>query len=186
MNQTAIQLYGILLEDLQHCQRKELGTLEEVECCFHIAERYWARLRKDVTKFKFEDVSDEIIFFKVIKPKFVAEIEYYSLCYHAELFKKDVKDNCELAKFWDRESSRFQRFINDNTEFYNYHKSFDRRNDEVYFTRAGSDFSNFPSAKVYDLDERATTSHDHLVASFIALERYADYVKKERQLLEKI
>jgi hypothetical protein len=42
--------------------------------------------------------------------------------------------------------------------------------------------SNFSKAKVYDLDVRASTSHDPLVATLIALEGYSAFVELEMKM----
>ena len=183
MNRQAEQLFELMRQDMEHCRSKELDRLCELECCFHIAESYWAKLRQDLTGYVFENMADEIKFFRYIKPKFTSEVEYYSLLYHAELFRKDVLDAVSLQKFWAREQQRLQRFITENEEFCGYYKKGDSSLDEIYFLRKNSDLSNFPRARVYDLDEKATTSHDSLVSTLLALERYMDFIKEELNVL---
>lgn len=176
-------LYKMMQQDIEHCRKKDLGRLCEVECCFQMAERYWGKLRHDVSKFEFETLEDEIRFFKEVKPLFTSEVEYYSLRYHAELFRNAVSDECELQKFWRREQQRLDRFRSENDDFYRYYKEGDRYRDELYFVRRNSDLSNFPRARVYDLDENATTSHDSLVSTLLALERYVAFVEDEMKTL---
>lgn len=186
MNQTAIDLYRHLQQDLDQCIRKELGIEEEVEICFRIAEKYWVKLQQMVAAYSYENYKEEITFFKVIKPKFTSEIEYFTLRYHAELFCKAVNNPKELNKFWTREFDRLKRFISENQRFYFYYKTGCTEKDQLYFTREGCD-PGYTSPKVYDTDNNASTSHDHLIASILALERYTSFVKKELQsLAEKV
>jgi len=170
-------------EDMGHCRKKELGRLEEVECCFHMAERFWALLRADLSGHVFDRIDDEIKFFKYTKPKFTSEVEYYSLLYHAELFRKDVHDAVDLRHFWTREKRRLKKFIAENEVFYQYYKEGKCEFDELYFVRSNSDLSNFPKAKVYDLEEKAATSHDSLVTMILALERYTMFIEEEMRVL---
>lgn len=186
MNQKAEHLYGEMQQDMKHCRRKELSRLSEVECCFQMAERYWVRLRQEVAEYEFEKIADEIKFFKVIKPLFTAEVEFYSLRYHAELFRRDVTDVVELERFWNRERLRPEKFAAEHAEFYAYYKGGSSSSDELYFVRRNSDLSNFPRAKVYDLDQGATTSHDGLVSTIMALERYMNFIDKEIEALHEL
>jgi hypothetical protein len=126
----------------------------------------------------FEDEKEEIDFFRSIKPKITSEVEYYSLLYHTELFKP-VDGSSEIMNFWDREAKRFERFVGENRMFYEYYRNGSIRKDKIFFTRSNNNLSNFPAAKVYDLEEKATTSHDHLVAQIIALERYHKYIEEQ-------
>jgi hypothetical protein len=77
-----------------------------------------------------------------------------------------------------RESSRLEKFIKKNKMFYDYYKKGSREKDEEYFTRPNNDLSNFLEAKAIDLDSRASTSHDHLVTTIMALERYCEFAKE--------
>jgi len=165
-----------MLEDLENCRKKNLVFIAEVECCFHICERYWARLRNEVVHYVFEDEKEEIDFFKIIKPKFTSEVEYYSLLYHAELFKP-VDGSSEIMNFWNRETKRFEKFVGANRKFYEYYKNGSTRKDKIFFTRSNNSLSNFPAASD-DLEEKANSSHDWLIASLLALEKYTKYVKK--------
>ena len=174
--------YHSLMQDLEHCRKKQLGKIEEIECCFQICSKYWSRIKVEVAAYKFKNDEDEIDFFKNWKPKFTSEIEYYNLIYHAELFKPDM-DIVELKKFWLKESQRLKKFINEHEEFYSYYKNEDAYKDALYFVRANSDFSNFSESKLYDMLVKACTSHDHLVAGIITQERYHEYVAKELEEL---
>ena len=183
MNQPAEQLFWEMRKDIEHCRKKDLGPLCELECCFQMAERYWAKLRQEVSSHEFSTVADEVEFFKTIKPKFTSEVDYYSLLYHAELFRRDVQDTVELTKFWTREKHRLKRFRLENEEFFDYYKAGRTDMDEEYFVRRNSDLSNFPKARVYDLEEKAATSHDPLVSMIIALERYIQFIEEEMKVL---
>ncbi len=148
-----------------------------------MAERYWGVLRAEISCHEFVNTEEEIKFFKYIKPRFTSEVEYYSLLYHAELFRKDIHDEIDLEKFWVREHQRLLRFILENETFYNYYKEGKTCSDEDFFIRQNSDLSNFPKAKVYDLEEKATTSHDPLVTMILALERYMKFIEEEMKVL---
>jgi hypothetical protein len=183
MKKRAEYLYSHLLQDMDHCKRKGFDTKREAECCFHIADKYWAILKHEVVHYDFSNEQDEIDFFRVIKPKFTSEIEYYNLVFHMSLPLPD--DPVSHEYLWRIEAQRLKKFIQSNQEFYDYYKSGRNDRDHEYFIRVNSDLSNFPKIKVYDMDSRANTSHDSLVASLIALERYDRYVAEQLDKLKK-
>lgn len=179
MNEKAIHLYELLQTDLSLCRKKGMATLKEIECCFQMSMRYWAILKYDVICYEFTTRQEEIRFFKKIKPLFTGEIEYYSLLYHAELFRVDTVKEDQL-KFLERESRRLEKFIEENEDFYKDYKNGSQANDPCFFVRSPVATEEDRSAKTkYDREDRATSSHDRLVASLLALERYHDYVSSE-------
>jgi hypothetical protein len=179
MNKKAEQLYQSMLTDLLYCQQKGMNQQKEIECCFQISNKYWALLKNEVANYVFKNAADEIEFFKRLKPSFISEIEYYSLLYHAQLFKESTNELCKQEQFWKREAERLEKFKKENRDFYRYYKKGDTKNDKKWFLRANNDLSNFRMANAYDLDVNANTSHDYLVAKLIALKKYLDYVNKE-------
>lgn len=182
MKELADNLYQMMMSDIDLISKKGLSEVEVIECCFQITTTYWVRLRDRLANHQFKNQEEEIEFFKTVKPKFTSEIEYYNLLYHTQLFKPEY-DPIEILKFWKREAERLGRFIQDNKLFYEYYKSGVVVQDEDYFIRDNRDLSNFKEAKVYDLDNRAATSHDHMVASILTLEKYDEYVKGQLKLL---
>ena len=151
--------------------------LKEIECCFQMATRYWAILKYDLIKHEFGSRDEEVRFFKEIKPLFTGEIEYYSLLYHAELFLVDTVKEDQLM-FLERQSQRLEKFSQEHDEFYACYKSGCTAHDRDWFVRTREDQESINGNKGYDREEKATSSHDHLVASLLALERYHDYVTR--------
>ena len=182
--QKSRHLYETMLVDMDYCRKKELGMQKEIECCFMIAEKYWSLLQEEVAKHEFKTAADEIIFFKTIKPLFTSEMEYYTLRYHAQLFKESMHDADMLKKFWLRESLRLERFYLENQEVYEYFKSGCTEMVEKFFTRANNDMSNALHANAYDVDCQVATSHDYMVARLAALERYQEYINDEIRMID--
>lgn len=173
-------LYDSMMQDCAHCREKHLYIIQELECCFQICTRYWSIVRDRAARYEFDTVRDEIDFFKNVKPLFTSEIEYLGFVSFAEFTKEKETDPCELKKFWAHESLRLDKFIKANKDFHDYFKNGRTDKDKIFFTRENNDLSNFLKAKSYDLECRATTSHDHLVASILALEKYQAYLQKQR------
>ena len=169
------QLYQSLLKDIDECKEKFPCLRKQVEHIFVICNQYWAIVCDDAVNNHFETKEEEIYFFKHSKPLFAAQLEYYSLYYHALLFKSEVYDPVKIRQFWIRESTRLDKFIAEHRDFYEYYKAGGSDKDVIYFTRG----RNSLNTSVDGLDLNANTSHDSLVATLIALERYNGYVQNE-------
>ena len=182
MIETALQFYDQLLQDIKHCNEKELSEVEKVECCFQICNKYWTIVRESVRKHEFEDPKEEIEFFKKVKPLFTCLIEFYNLVYHALLFIPE-HDFLEEKRFWQRESKRLEKFIEENKEFYEYYKTGKTDKDAFFFLRKNN-LNNFLTGKTYELDGKAMTSHDYLVTDLLALEKDKDHVSQQLKRFE--
>ncbi|MDP4260981.1 MAG: RteC domain-containing protein [Bacteroidota bacterium] len=176
MNQKAEQLYEAMLQDMEHCRRKAYGRVKELECLFHICNRYWAIVQSEAENYEFESEEEEVIFFKIMKPKFVSERLYCGLASHALLFKEDTNDPARLKKFLDNELLRLEKFITMHAGFYEYYKSGNTSKDNEWFTRKRR-------VQPGNLDDRVVTLQDQQVSNLLALERYTAYIKEEMKTM---
>jgi hypothetical protein len=176
MLQYANQLYEQMQEEIREVKRDSSTYMEEIEACFQVALKYWKELRKELICYEFKSTSDEIYFFKCIKPKFTSEIEFYNLVYSAELFKPIELAEEEVEKFWNKESYRLKRFISDNLGFVVYYKDCKKNRDEQFFLREHLDVSNLPEVRLFEIGNGDSTNCDHVVSRLLALEKYSEYI----------
>jgi hypothetical protein len=154
-------------DELKVLKEKKLDHAKEIELCYHVVNKYWLYIKTVMKEYIFKSKNEEIIFFKTIKPKFLAEKEYYSLVYHAYLFLPP--DNGVIAKdFWLREKERLEKFITDNQLFYDYYKTGRTDRDEDFFLKD-------------DLEAEGpfTASYSQMIGTILALERYNCFVRKK-------
>jgi hypothetical protein len=168
-----IQFYGEMLNDIKLCKRKGFDKQAEIQCCFEIATNYLGRLSADIKEYVFESRTDEIFFFKKIKPLFTVEAEFFTYQYHAELFKSNVEEDCqqELELFYNRQLQRMTKFSRDYPAFYAYMQEERTENDHLWFIRSD--------------DQRTNCSHDKLLATYGAIKRYEQYVQTEFESIGK-
>ncbi|MEP7375998.1 MAG: RteC domain-containing protein [Chitinophagaceae bacterium] len=176
MKERCLSLYQSLLNDIKTLKGKFQCPKKEIEQCFIIGNQYWAIIRHDAANYEFENSEEEIFFFKELKPLFTAQVEFYSLFYHLHLFKSEVFDPARIKVFLSREVLRLEKFIAERRDFYDYYKAGRTDKDEVFFTRKKNNFNN---QVVYELEARTVSSHDPLISSLLALERYNKYVRNE-------
>ena len=162
-------LYQSMQKELEQYRQIHLPAVQEIECCYQIVNQYWQRLRNLVSNHEFRNEREEIRFYKHCKPRFVAEIIYFELCYLLELFEPDNPEGRKNLLL--RERNRLSKFVWTHLDFYEYYKSGSRAKDRMYFLRC---HKRHPHSRNHekDIEERTSTSHDNLVAQILALERY--------------
>ena len=104
-----------MIHELHLCKGRYYPPIIEIEYCFQIAYRAWGRIRVKLTHYQFSCDDEEIEFFKVLKPKFTAEIEYYSLLYHCLIF--EPAEAGAVLRFWQKEYQRLTDFQAENNAF---------------------------------------------------------------------
>src|SRR5947209_1480977 len=172
------QLLRYLMQiDLQGAQNQNAEPVRRILNYYEIADRYWIILSEKLATYKFQCHQEEINFFKEIKPLFTSEVEFASLVYQLESFTHLTE--MEHLSFLKKERSRFGRFKEKNKEFYQYYKEGRTDLDEIYFLRAHNMLNYFLHTRPYDLIISCCTSHDHLISTLLALEKYEAYLSKE-------
>ncbi len=162
-----IRFYEDLLNDIKICKRKGMALQEEIQCCFEIATNYAGKLAADVSVYSFEPGTDEVLFFKKIKPLFTSEAEYYTYCYHADLFKQTIEDNCpmELEIFYRRQLQRRPKFSREHAVFYSYMENGRTEHDTDWFKRLP--------------DNPSSSTYDKQLASYGAILKFEEFIEQE-------
>ncbi len=173
MNKHAQQLYHSLQQDITLYKAKGLSCKQTIEGCFRIAESYTNKIRELLKSSNFKNQVEEIEFFKIIKPQFRALREYYALMYHALLFCEAATEE-DQKQFWSRESTRLEKFIQQNSAFYQYYKSGANNQDASWFVK-----EKVKQAMDIPPDELYSTPYTRLAAQLLALEKYDAYIKKK-------
>jgi hypothetical protein len=167
MKEEWFKLYEMMLREMEDCRKPGTDPKAVIECSFNISSQYWARIQITMEDYQFHSKKDEIDFYKRVKPLFKSHIEYYNLLYQAEIFKPDNKP-FEMKEFWIKEQQKLDKFIQENSVFYIYHKNGATNRDEEYFLSGASENEN-----------GKTIYTDDLIATLLALERYSSYAQNE-------
>ena len=176
MKEQLDHLYREMLIDIERCLNLELLEDERVESAYRVAQRYWEIVKKTITDEFLENESNEIDFFRNIKPRFTSYIEYFLIIYQAVLFLTDHPE--DQIGYWEEETNRYKRFCDKHKEFIDYFESRSHYLDSVYFTRKNFNPNTIIAPKPYDTELEFCTSHDSLVASLLANRMYFQFVNK--------
>lgn len=95
-------------------------------------------LKKAATKTNFKSKSEEIQFFKEVKPLFTSKLIYFNLVYRIEM-KKPNGGNKILKKYYNNELLKLKAFFDNELEFYQYYRSGSTYLDYKYFLRGEFD-----------------------------------------------
>jgi hypothetical protein len=142
-------------------------------------------MRLFVNEHPFENLHQEIDFFKVIKPRFTSELIYYSAL--QQLLSKTSADSLLRKKAcFSAELEKFSAFFNDHQELYVYIRSGCRHMDHLWFARQNSECPAawFSDLSGVNMDYEFSAPQDHKVAAFLAYERLCLYCENQLQKLE--
>ncbi|HEX6180555.1 MAG TPA: RteC domain-containing protein [Chitinophagaceae bacterium] len=176
--QACEELYHELLSEVYQCRRLDLTPSGRIAFCFKISVDYWNKLRLYAKDHGFANEDDEIWFFKTIKPKFTALIEYYTLVYNAELFMPRLRTD-DAQAFWKKEADKVKNFYGNHSDFCAYYKSGCTESDHLYFLRCNLNEKKCSAMKVYEMDDDLITSHGHLVTCLLAFDMYEAYILQQ-------
>ncbi|WP_312422578.1 RteC domain-containing protein [Epilithonimonas sp.] len=134
------------------------------------------KLKTLVSFHKFENLGEEVHFFKNLKPKFISKFIYYSLVLDLESHKPNAGKKV-LKKFYEAEQEKLKNFYTEQSDFYSYYKREATYLDHKIFVRDSYDLKMKLSLGFYNFDTTFTTSHDQLIAKFIANEKFDQFLK---------
>ena len=127
-----------------------------------------------ITEHLFEDMAQEIYFFKEMKPSLIAKFIYYSKILDLESTKPTANQKT-IKKHYETALMDMKYFYGQNLEFYNYYRRKATYLDHKYFVRHQYDLKAKFQTNLHNFDENFTTANDDLVARIIAndlLEKY--------------
>lgn len=166
-----------MVNEIEKCQNLDISESQRAEQCYWIACDYYFKLKELVRKAPFKNESEEIEFFRDIKPRFTAYMEYFINL--VEILPLAENDTSRSGKLWDEEMLRYSRFYRKNQEFIEYYNNGCTHMDRAYFLRSEKKLCNGSKAIVFDADTQFSTSHDGLVRSLLAYKMYIEYIQKK-------
>ncbi|MBX2968251.1 MAG: RteC domain-containing protein [Cyclobacteriaceae bacterium] len=120
-------------------------------------------LKEFTRSYKFQSTSEEIQFFKEIKPVFMSQYFYYKKIFAIRLFDSFKDAKSKQANYYDL-LNRLEVYVKKNLEFYQYCMSGKTFMDAHYFTRQNTAHQSL------DLDENFSTGYDTRLAKILTNE----------------
>ncbi len=174
--------YQKLLSDFEgQLEALESGNgdiLYKAEKGIALVEKCIRKLQKQIVGQDFETQSDEIYFFKHVKPQIFSKLIYYIRLFSIESKRPRGKDVAQI-RYLQLQIDKLQTFFNDNLEFYNYYRRGAMSMDEQYFVRGNRDLRMPLESFHFLIDDQFSTCQDGTVATIMAYDMLIVYLRKE-------
>lgn len=179
--------YNILLnklnEQLNFIDLEIDDQIKKCEQAITIILKSIKQLKKTTAKSKFKIETEEIQFFKEIKPQFTSKLVFYNRIYKIEM-KKPNGGNKILKKYYNKELQILKNFFDSELEFYQYYRSGNIHLDYKYFLRGKFDIKLALDPYYFETDTTFATSHDFKVATILANDLIELYVENQLIMLK--
>jgi hypothetical protein len=162
------QLNFITLETEDSINRAEL-SIEVINACVK-------KLKAFIIKYKFKSQSEEIHFFKKLKPSIYSKLIYHNTIFNIEA-KMPSGGGESTKKYISDELDKIKQFFHQNLEFYKYYRTNSSYLDHKYFVRGKHDIRLTLDSFIFDSDSRFSTSHDYKVSKILANDQLEVYLE---------
>ncbi len=140
-------------------------------------------IKKNISKSSFKTDTEEILFFKEIKPQFTSKLIYFNMIYKIEM-KRPNGGNRILKKYYHNELLKLKSFFDNELEFYQYYRSGSTYLDYKYFQRGKFDIKLALDNYYFETDITFSTSHDFKVAQILANDLIQLYLENQLVMIE--
>lgn len=140
-------------------------------------------LKKIVIKYNFKTESEEIHFFKDLKPQFTSKLIYFNMVYKIEM-KRPNGGNRVLKKYYNNELQKLKAYFDNELDFYKYYRSGSSYLDYKYFLRGKYDIKLALDSYYFETDATFSTSHDFKVARILANDLIQLYLEDQIIMIE--
>ncbi len=176
MKQQIEQLRSKLNDDLFEINAIA-NPLEKLSKVSKTLEQAIQDLNQHILHHRFDDEEEEILFFKIIKPEFIAlrieEVMRFNLYVNKPIGTSEIQ-----LKYFEDELQALQSFFRMNSFHYQYYRNGLNDLDKVYFLR-GTQPLSIPLADINDGDPAYSTPVSFLFAKFIAYEHLQHYILEQ-------
>ncbi|MBD1362968.1 RteC domain-containing protein [Mucilaginibacter sp. ZT4R22] len=176
MNRIAEKFYAAMDNQLAEVTLSGQSPTEQYRTSIMICKKAMTKMKRFVSHYAFENVAEEIHFFKDVKPLFYSKYIYFINVYNF-LMQYPAGGEEAVKTYINFHMADLQRFFDNNKAFYQYYRSGGTQMDEVYFTRGGFDVQM--ELEDFEEDEQYSTSHDYKLSKIMANEKVQDYLNLE-------
>jgi len=159
----------------------DMDDFETIKNNLSITRHLLADLRSLMEEHEFTSESEEIIFFKKIKPLFSGSLTYWEQLLRLHLYRP-VGGQDALRKYYKKRLKNLKIFYEQHAGFYEYLRANYEYLDNLYFLRSSRKFDE--SANSLDLNPKFTTLKDRLVSEIYAHDLMEQYIHRLLSLPE--
>ena len=181
-----MQQLNLFIKDLNHKKETSISAIHKkehniisryrqvTECIFDLI----VQLKSYILNYPFQDINEEIHFFKVIKPDLLSEFIYNNKVLQI-LIKRPPGNSVILQEYYEKELKELTYFFNANIDFYQYYRLNDTFYDSLYYVRNKGNLFQLHDSLIYNFEPAFSSSHDYLVAQIQANDCLEVFLKNE-------
>jgi hypothetical protein len=170
------RFYSALEHQLAEISLSGDPLIVQYRASIKVSKKAMNKLKNYISSYAFENVAEEVNFFKVIKPKFYSKYIYFINVRNFLLQKPTGGENIQ-RDYIHMHLAELKTFFDHNRAFYSYYRSGMTQLDEIYYIRGG--FDVHAELEDFEEDEQYSTSHDYKLSKIIANEKFQDYLTLE-------
>lgn len=159
------------------------NPLKKCEKALEVILISFTKLKSLVCNNKFKSETEEIMFFKEIKPQFSSKLIYYNMVYKIEM-KRPNGGNRIVKKYFQNELQKLKAYFDNELDFYKYYRSGSSYLDHKYFLRGKFDIKLALDSYYFETDASFSTTHDFKVARILANDLIQLYIEDQLIMIE--
>jgi hypothetical protein len=167
---------------INNVQQESLKEISNLNNLITLSSEYLHLLRLSVRQRGFSSVSDEIHFFKDLKPFISGHLKYFTHV-HTYLMKRPKVSISSQRKYIHIILDKFEAQKTREIDFVKYYRHNATRLDHIYFVR-GMHTIAITNTIYHFIDPEFSTSHDDVVAKIIAYDLLTTFYKQELRALK--
>lgn len=183
MDKYVSTLKNSILQNIQDVEKMECSMLQKSKLIIPQLEKGFEELKFFITNYPFKDDTEEILFFKNIKPHLFSKLTYYSKVYCIEM-KMPTGSIDDKKMYLKRTLDQIKYFFDMNPDFYGYYRSGSTHLDQFYFLRKKPDIEQIFDCFYIEKDTNFSTYYDSKVTEILANEMLAVYINSKLSELE--
>lgn len=172
-----------LKDQLQTINIETENPIKQAELSIKATIKTIEKLKTFFNRYTFENKSEEIEFFKKVKPVFAAKLIYFNEIYNIEIAKPSGSKKA-IKKHYNNHLQKLKLFHKENIEFYKYYRAGNDSLDKKYFLRGKHDIKLTLDSFYFQSDFNFATSHDYKVAQIIANDEIQSFLNANLKSLK--
>jgi hypothetical protein len=173
-----------LEEDLPILTEQCYQIFCQIEQATSLCKMAYLDLQKLVVQNNFQNINEEIYFFREIKPKVCSKLTFYRKL--ATIESKRPKARQFQIEFLQKEIYKLHGFFEDHSDFIVYYRSGQTFNDDKYFTRNVDALILGNHNYEYLVNPDFSTAYDFTLSKILAYEQLEKYLDNEIRKLERM
>lgn len=170
-------------KNIDRLERSEDNVIKKSLEVSHIVGEAFDQLKEFIKSYEFQSETEEIEFFKEIKPRLFSQLIYYRKLYNIEMMRPQASIEVQKEYLKD-ELDAINKYTNKRLDFIRYYRSGATYLDKLYFLRGQTDTEQYLESFYYELDPLFSTNCDFKVARIIANDMLMPYLLNEIEKLD--